>query len=481
MPIHNAASIINGETFASLWDDAFDESKIVVVEIFVEVLKALALATQMMKQNRIKHFVREVFRGDDMKAVLDRLDELTTIKSRMTVAEMLRLVNQGQIEASGLLGQIDQSTLSLQSQNFNILARLSELHDMELRMVSVLERSMQRISEDIPLSVPQPRAPNNAFVAIGSLIALSGDEQSMIRRDMATLIPVLTTTGLTDLEGSTYALSGLAAAINPTITIGLYTQTIVLYIAAYMIWRLIFKLTSSIPSSPGIDTKNTIVVIDILGLEFRIPLERCATFEAKNTQALWIHCDCGRTFQVSAASQMGPRDTPEENFIEEFQAESSQHTSSPTDFDSFAEQAMGVEDDQDFDDRVTFHDSKEKYAEDADEAQHAENSEATRSRTRQRQTRLETYVKVPPPQDDADVKLLTLELASDRKSVIGQITVRNSSLTENDECLREFAFAMHLFREVDEKIKLGVSDLKGSFLDARIGKFLRKEGICSGT
>jgi hypothetical protein len=102
----------------------------------------------------------------------------------------------------------------------------------------------------------------------------------MIRRDMAALIPVLTTTGLINIEGSTSALSGLAAAVNPTTALGLYTQTIVLYIAAYVIWRLIVKVTSSIPYAPGIDLKNTIIVIDMLGLEFRIPLKRCTTFEA---------------------------------------------------------------------------------------------------------------------------------------------------------------------------------------------------------
>ncbi|KAF7334354.1 Goodbye domain-containing protein [Mycena sanguinolenta] len=73
------------------------ESKHIVVEILVEMLKALALATQMMKQNRIKNFVRELVKGDDMKAILDRLQKLTTIESRMTAAEILGMVNQGKL------------------------------------------------------------------------------------------------------------------------------------------------------------------------------------------------------------------------------------------------------------------------------------------------------------------------------------------------------------------------------------------------
>ncbi|KAF7332803.1 Goodbye domain-containing protein [Mycena sanguinolenta] len=65
------------------------ESRHLIVEILVEMLKALALATQMMKQNRIRHFVRELVKGNNMKAIFDRLQKLTTIESRMMAAEML--------------------------------------------------------------------------------------------------------------------------------------------------------------------------------------------------------------------------------------------------------------------------------------------------------------------------------------------------------------------------------------------------------
>ncbi|KAJ7816410.1 hypothetical protein B0H14DRAFT_2844775 [Mycena olivaceomarginata] len=325
-------------------------------------------------------------------------------------------------------------------QNLDILTLLSELPDvLELRVGSIVGTDIPRIRER-SLPVTRSHVPDNALVIrldyacllpskasldflrqiIHSFIALSADEQSMIRRDIATLLPVLTTAGLTDIEGGSYALGGLVAAINPTSAIGLYMQTIVLYIAAYMIWRLIVQITSSIPFAPGMDTKHTIVVIDILGLEFRLPLECCATFEdfhsliaeralkqhksaakyvlsrayevadksnsaviyphiwsrkvrpgmrlemavllrcpsvacpwchQENMQALWIHCDCGRTFEASAASQMGPRDNSREQstaFIDEL-PESSRHTSSSPDFDSFAvEQSVtGAGDDQD--------------------------------------------------------------------------------------------------------------------------------------
>ncbi|KAJ6558860.1 hypothetical protein DFH09DRAFT_1083951 [Mycena vulgaris] len=200
----------------------------------------------------------------------------------------------------------------------NILANLSEIHlamprvqdDIQLReRVSILEKGMQSIIEGRPLWANQPRAHDNVLVlrldcarlipsttyldflyqVIRSLIALSNDEQSMIRRDMATLLPLVATTGLADGEGSAYAVTCLAAVINPTTAIGLYSHMIAFYIAAYMIWRVIFKVVSSIPCAPGFDTKSTILLIDILGLEIRLPLKRCATFEASFSTLLTEH------------------------------------------------------------------------------------------------------------------------------------------------------------------------------------------------
>ncbi|KAJ7803891.1 hypothetical protein B0H14DRAFT_1631873 [Mycena olivaceomarginata] len=111
-------------------------------------------------------------------------------------------------------------------------------------------------------------------------------------------------------------------------------------------------------------------------LEMAVLLRRrslaCPWCGQENTQALWIHCDCGQAFEVSAASQMGPRDTPRERstaFIEELQPESSQRTSLPTDFESSPvdQDATGVEDDADElpsfrKVHVIFDDSKDKSA-----------------------------------------------------------------------------------------------------------------------
>ncbi|KAF7373268.1 hypothetical protein MSAN_00535700 [Mycena sanguinolenta] len=364
------------------------ESKSIVVEILVEMLKALALATQMMKRSRIKHFVQELFEEDDMKAVVDRLDKLMIIESSMMAVETFRMVYQ----TGSVLEDVILATSSIQRQNLDILEHLSMMPaNLEQQVALIMEKSMQRISEKISVSITQRHAstssvglrldmtqflPSNTsldsfYRTIRALLTVSASEQAMIRRDMAALLLVVTTTRLTAMKGSSWALSSLAAAINPAIAISLYTQTIVLYIAAYMMWRLISKVTSAIPSAPDFDIRNTIVLIDLVGVEVRLPLERCAMFEdfhrllterfskqrkniakyvlsrayevtdmndsailyphawerriragikldmtallyrpvvacpwcgLKNTVALWIYCECGRTYQASAAS-----------------------------------------------------------------------------------------------------------------------------------------------------------------------------------
>ncbi|KAJ7758360.1 hypothetical protein B0H16DRAFT_650963 [Mycena metata] len=204
----------------------------------------------------------------------------------------------GETGGSGGTGEgprfIYKTYIGYQSRPEGILPRRSELPD-DRWVASIVEK----IISDRETSATQLRPLDNTLLIrldyarlipsranlnflrrlICSLSVLSADEQAMIRGDMAALLPVLTTTAVTDIERTTFALSGLAAAINPTTAIGLYTQTLILYIAAYIIWRLVVQITRSIPSAPGIDTKHTIVVIDILGLEFRLPLERCVTFE----------------------------------------------------------------------------------------------------------------------------------------------------------------------------------------------------------
>jgi hypothetical protein len=223
---------------------------------------------------------------------------------------MLILANHlkaNRLVAGGVLGEVNRATSPLQRQNLDILERLSILpDDLERRVASIMEQSMQRMSEGITVSTTQTHAPSNSVVArlddrsllpsrsyldvfyrtIRALITFSREEQGMIRRDAALLLPVVTTTRLTDIPGGNWALSSFVIAINPTSAIGLYAQTMMLYIVAYMVWRLISKATSTTLSAPDFDTKNTIVLIDLVGVEFRLPLERCATFKVSRISQL---------------------------------------------------------------------------------------------------------------------------------------------------------------------------------------------------
>jgi hypothetical protein len=87
----------------------------IVVQIMVEVLSVLALATKQMKQGRfskcaiiytrpmaqrtIEKFAKKLMGESDVEAVLQKLDRLTQDEARMTVAQTLGVVH-------GLVGSV---------------------------------------------------------------------------------------------------------------------------------------------------------------------------------------------------------------------------------------------------------------------------------------------------------------------------------------------------------------------------------------
>jgi hypothetical protein len=80
----------------------------IIVQIMIEVLSVLALATKQMKQGRfskcaitntlslaecaVEKFAKKLLGEGDVEAVLQRLDRLTQDEARMTVAQTLGVV-----------------------------------------------------------------------------------------------------------------------------------------------------------------------------------------------------------------------------------------------------------------------------------------------------------------------------------------------------------------------------------------------------
>ncbi|KAH9955319.1 hypothetical protein BC827DRAFT_882033 [Russula dissimulans] len=65
----------------------------IIVQIMVEVLSVLALATKEIKQGRFKKFAKKLLGESDVEAILQRLDRLTQEEARMTVAHTLEVVH----------------------------------------------------------------------------------------------------------------------------------------------------------------------------------------------------------------------------------------------------------------------------------------------------------------------------------------------------------------------------------------------------
>ncbi|KAI0292988.1 hypothetical protein B0F90DRAFT_1670986 [Multifurca ochricompacta] len=64
----------------------------IIVKILVEVLSTLALATQQVKEGRLKKFGKKLLGENDIEAVVQRLDRLTHEEARTTAAQTLEVV-----------------------------------------------------------------------------------------------------------------------------------------------------------------------------------------------------------------------------------------------------------------------------------------------------------------------------------------------------------------------------------------------------
>ncbi|KAI0281935.1 hypothetical protein BGY98DRAFT_154239 [Russula aff. rugulosa BPL654] len=64
-----------------------------IIQIMVEVLTILGIATKEMKQGRIKKFGKRLIGKTDLEDALKRLDKLTHEEARMAIAENLRVTH----------------------------------------------------------------------------------------------------------------------------------------------------------------------------------------------------------------------------------------------------------------------------------------------------------------------------------------------------------------------------------------------------
>jgi hypothetical protein len=176
----------------------------------------------------------------------------------------------------------------IEDQQGSHLARLEASNQLILARLSTEHRISEHDRRAGLMLRPSLLGYSNALSAIIRLfLSFSPAEQDAIRRDLATLLPLISAAGAGGAQYDLPVLYGFVNAVNPVGTVALIAQTLVVYLAIYLLWRLVYKITRSLPNSPGSSINNTIVLIDILGLEVRLPLERCATFEV-----ILLLCSC---------------------------------------------------------------------------------------------------------------------------------------------------------------------------------------------
>ncbi|KAF8492409.1 hypothetical protein F5888DRAFT_1909189 [Russula emetica] len=78
----------------------------IIVEIMVEVLTILAIATNEVKRGRIKKYFKKLAGNREVEDSLDRLDKLTQEEARMASAEQLKMTHSVDDRVRGVGGQV---------------------------------------------------------------------------------------------------------------------------------------------------------------------------------------------------------------------------------------------------------------------------------------------------------------------------------------------------------------------------------------
>ncbi|KAH9988880.1 hypothetical protein BJV77DRAFT_720936 [Russula vinacea] len=71
-----------------------------IIEIMVEVLVILAIATKEMKRGRFKKYMKKLTGNSDIEDSLDRLDKLTQEEVRMAAAELLKMTHSVEVSTT---------------------------------------------------------------------------------------------------------------------------------------------------------------------------------------------------------------------------------------------------------------------------------------------------------------------------------------------------------------------------------------------
>ncbi|KAF8487161.1 hypothetical protein DFH94DRAFT_641656, partial [Russula ochroleuca] len=119
-----------------------------IVQIMVEVLSILGIATKEIKQGRMKTYLKKLIGRSDIENALKRLDKLTLEESRMAAAETLKATHAVDERVKGVavtVGSIDNRVAGVDDRVAGVDERVVGIDE---RVVGVDER-VQRAANDV--------------------------------------------------------------------------------------------------------------------------------------------------------------------------------------------------------------------------------------------------------------------------------------------------------------------------------------------
>ncbi|VDC07212.1 unnamed protein product [Peniophora sp. CBMAI 1063] len=292
------------------------------VKILVEMLDTFAMATRMMRRNRARHFMTVLTGGgQDVKAAIGRFEGLMVEDTRLSLAEvhigiqtLSTSLQTGFDEVKTEVAQhlevatsdiVTRVTARLQASGIFELAHrfeafsaswdewklqmarksLDDDDDMRprTRMISLDEEKAGFVSvSQSRILVPAKlfTGPTVLRASVSNMLALFQDltpaDQASLREAIAVIYSLAAS-----VAGSNSDTAWCAAVYNPGMFISAFLPLAVAYVALFLCWRHM-----RISSSPGITRalqdcdpyRDTLVIIDVLGLHMVLPIGRCSSW-----------------------------------------------------------------------------------------------------------------------------------------------------------------------------------------------------------
>ncbi|VDC03062.1 unnamed protein product [Peniophora sp. CBMAI 1063] len=277
------------------------EAKETVVKALIEVLKTLELATKVMREGRIRHFVKALFtKADGVQSALARLEDVTTEEERMALAHL-----SGVRCVQPTINRTDVTTRRILGQTTQINARVDVLFN---RFQAILESDIltnPRRLEDTSARVNQDLSPVPSHVASqaiesrvhnvsrmgGQLLHVasnfSSENQDIIWRGFAALLSfavdsedLVGTAGKSSIVRATTTFSLALGAMEALIRMGC------MFVLLFIIWQQSFILRPT-SRSPG-----TVIIVDVLGEVFELQSDTFSTWQ--NTHDFLLQAFKGR-------------------------------------------------------------------------------------------------------------------------------------------------------------------------------------------